>query len=714
MTVDRFTSTLYGAAYYHEYHTTPRLAEDMKLMREANLSVIRVGESVWSTWEPEDGQFNIEWLQEVLDAAHESGIKVIIGTPTYAMPPWLARKHPEVLAHRATGQPIPYGHRQNMDYAHPTFLKYAERIIRKIVERYADHPAVIGWQVDNEPGTEVLFNDGVFAAFKDYLAKKYGTVEELNKQWGLVYWSHEITDWDDLWRPDGNTSNSYNVEWRRFQALITEKYITWQANLVREYIPANQFVTTCISIGRPAQDVTRVASGLDLTAVNVYYATQDGLQYPIYRSNNSAASDELAAPFWISHEGPMGFMVQADIAHGILQDNFIVTETNASFTGHGPATGYFPSYPGQLRQVVLGLVARGANMVEYWHWHTLPFGTETYWGGILGHSLKPARTYESVAQIGAMLSEAKEKLVDIKPTSEVTMIYSPESNWALGFQPPLRRKFDVGDFGDPDSYGRFFASYYDLFFAEDFGVNLIGANKLPDSAAQLLKSTQILCLPALYISEDAVLEFALEFARLGGHLILTPRSGYADQISVVRQEVMPGILAKAAGVHYDEFSNLTHKVSVVAKDSSIGAEALGEAIGWVDMLISDGADVIATYDHPMFKNYAAITTNKFEKGRVTYIGTLPDHRLGRAIAAWLRTIHEAPISKVASADSIRISRGTAKDGSALIFAFNWSWEPADLAFAVETENYLTGTTIAAGAAVVLGPWDAQVLRVKNL
>ena len=183
MTPDRFTRTLYGAAYYHEYHQTPRLAEDMRLMREANLTVIRVGESTWSTWEPNDGHFELEWMQEILDAAHESGISVIMGTPTYAMPPWLARKHPEIMADKRTGQPIPYGHRQNMDYSSPIFLKYAERIIRKIVERYANHPAVIGWQVDNEPGTEVLFNDGTFQAFKKYLADKYGTVQNLNKRW---------------------------------------------------------------------------------------------------------------------------------------------------------------------------------------------------------------------------------------------------------------------------------------------------------------------------------------------------------------------------------------------------------------------------------------------------------------------------------------------------------------------------------------------------
>jgi beta-galactosidase len=293
------------------------------------------------------------------------------------------------------------------------------------------------------------------------------------------------------------------------------------------------------------------------------------------------------------------------------------------------------------------------------------------------------------------------------------MIYSPESNWSLGFQPPLRREFDIGQFGDPESYGRFFASYYDIFFAEDFGVNLIGANKLPDSPAELLKRTSILCLPALYISEQSVLDFAVEFARLGGHLILTPRSGYADEISVVRQEVMPGALAKAAGVHYDEFSNLSRKVGVQSTNKNMGTGVIGDALGWVDLLITDGAEVLATYDHPMYKNYAAITTNAFEKGRVTYIGTMPDHTLGRNVAAWLRTIHSDSMPAKKSADSIRQSRAIAADGSELIFVFNWSWDEAEISFPVATQNYLTENAIAAGASVVLGPWDAQVLRVAR-
>ena len=150
----KFMKTLYGACYYNEYHPIDRLDEDFRDMRDGNLSVLRVGESVWSTWEPVEGEFNLEWLLPVLDSAYRDSISVIIGMPTYAIPNWLRIKHPEVMAHRNTGSPIHYGHRQNMDYSNPVFRKYAERIIKKIVERYKDHPAIIGWQVDNEPGTQ--------------------------------------------------------------------------------------------------------------------------------------------------------------------------------------------------------------------------------------------------------------------------------------------------------------------------------------------------------------------------------------------------------------------------------------------------------------------------------------------------------------------------------------------------------------------------------
>ncbi len=384
---------LFGAAYYHEYQPTPRLDEDMRLMQEAGFSVVRVGESVWSTWEPENGRFDLEWLAPVLDAAHEHGIRVVLGTPTYAVPMWLARIVPEINVRRRTGgEAMGWGARQEIDHAHPAFLFHAERVIRKIVARYADHPAVIGYQVDNEPGNELIANPEVFQRFVDHLRHTYGTVERLNEEWGLTYWSHRLSTWADLWTPDGNVQPQYDLAWRRFQASLTTDFIGWQASIVREYAREDQFVTTCISYERPTVEDDALTRALDVTAGNPYYRMQDALALP---------NTDEAPQYWTS-SGAWTIVATGDRMYGSKQAPFLVTETNAQAIGFSWTNE--PAYEGQWRQAAWALVSRGASMIEYWHWHTLHFGVETYWGGVLPHSQQPAartrRSPESVRSSG--------------------------------------------------------------------------------------------------------------------------------------------------------------------------------------------------------------------------------------------------------------------------------------------------------------------------
>ncbi|NTW38850.1 MAG: beta-galactosidase, partial [Cellulomonadaceae bacterium] len=429
---------LFGVAYYPEYHRTDRTVEDLDLMVEADITVIRVGESVWSTWEPRDGEFDLEWLAPVLDAAHERGIRVVLGTPTYAVPPWLQVAHPEIAAERRSGEPIPWGARQEVDYTHPAFLFHAERVIRKVVGRYATHPAVIGFQVDNEPGLELFHNHGVFTRFVRHLAAEYGDVETLNREWGLTYWSHRIAEWDELWRPDGNTFPQYDLAWRRFQAALTTEFIGWQASIVREYARDDQFVTTCLAYVRPGLDDRTVNEQLDVAAANPYYGAQDRLDL---------AAELPAANSWVS-SGVVGLMRQADRAYSSKQARFLVTETNAQAIGD-PAHN-FPPYPGQLTQAALALVSRGAAMVEYWHWHTLPYGAETYWGGVLPHSLVPGRVYREVAGIGATLATIGHDLTGYTPDADVLLLWSNPSRYALQFSPP----FTTGGHPDPAAFER--------------------------------------------------------------------------------------------------------------------------------------------------------------------------------------------------------------------------------------------------------------------
>ncbi len=675
---------LFGAAYYHEYQPNDRLELDLDLMAEARFSVIRVGESVWSTWEPENGRFDLDWLQPVLDGAHSRGIAVLLGTPTYAVPPWLARLYPEITGERKTGQRIGWGARQEVDFTHPGFRFHAERVIRKIVERYADHPAVIGFQVDNEPGNELLHNHGVFQRFVDSLRHTYGDVQTLNDAWGLVYWSHRLSDWADLWTPDGNVQPQYDVAWRKFQAEQTTDFIGWQADIVREYARPDQFVTTCISYGRPAAADDELVRRLDVTAGNPYYAMQDGLLHP---------QTGQASQSWTTN-GTWALYQSADRMYSSQQRPFLVTETNAQSIGY--PWDNRPAYDGQWRQAAWALVSRGATMIEYWHWHTLHFGAETYWGGVLPHNGLPGRTYREIARLGAELETAGSLVTGLTPDSDVTMLYSLPSKWLMEKYPPLSHED-----GSPDyqSYHGLFDPFYRGAFDAGLQVRILHVSQFTGSVGE----HPVLVVPGLYLADDELLSRLLAYAAAGGHLVVGPRTGYADHEARARTATMPAGLADAAGVRYDEYSNVGAELPVRSATLKLGDDAA--ATRWVDGIQVDGADVLASYEHPHFGRWPAITTRAHGDGRITYVGTVPNAPLATALLRWIKPSRWQDLPS-----SVTVTSATATDGRQLRFVHNWSWDSVSIDLPDPVYDVLADSS--PGDKLHLGPWDVRVLLVQ--
>jgi beta-galactosidase len=686
---------LFGAAYYHEYQPHDRLKMDLDLMVDAHFTVIRVGESVWSTWEPENGRFDLEWLQPVLDGAYERGIAVLLGTPTYAVPPWLARQYPEIAGERATGQRIPWGARQEVDFTHPAFRFHAERVVRRIMDRYAGHPAVIGFQVDNEPGNELLHNHGVFQRFVDHLRHTYGDVETLNRAWGLVYWSHRLSTWADLWTPDGNAQPQYHLAWRRFQADQTTQFIGWQADIVREYARPEQFVTTCISYERPALADDDLARPLDVTAGNAYYSMQDGLALP----------DPAAARQNWTTTGTWALYLSADRMFSSRQEPFLVTETNAQSIGF--PWNNRPAYDGQWRQGAWTLISRGARMIEYWHWHTLHFGAETYWGGVLPHSGRPGRTYRELSRIGAELQTVGDLLAGLVPDADLAMLYSMPSKWLMQSFPPLSHED-----GSPDdrSYGGLFDPFYRGAFDAGLQVRILHVGQLvaaADGIADAVRRHPVLVVPGLYLADDAILDWLVAYAVAGGHVVVGPRTGYADTEARARTAVMPARLAEAAGVWYDEFSNLTGSLRVrPAAASPLPLPPGAAGMRWADGLHVEGADVLAHYEHPHFGRWPAITTRGHGQGRITYVGTVPNPDLAAALFRWLLPPRDDDWRNTPA--SVTATGATAGDGQRIRFVHNWSWEPATIHLPAPVRDPLQRSDHDRGEAVELGPWDVRV------
>ena len=690
---------LFGAAYYPEYLTSNSLADDMALMREAGFTVIRVGESTWSTWEPEDGRFDLDWLQPTLDAALKHGISCLLGTPTYAVPPWLARKYPEIAAESATGRRVPWGARQEMDYTHPAFRFHAERLIRAVVGRYRSHPAVIGYQVDNEPGLVLFHNRGVFQSFVDDLRHQFGDVETLNKAWGLVYWSHRLSTWADLWTPDGNTTPGYDLAWRRFQAKLTDEFIAWQAGIVRQYTRPDQFVTTCVAFDRPGVDDPRLFESLDIAAGNLYYSTQDAMARPPAGARQG----------WSIADVP-GLLLMLDRVWAARQQPFLVTETNAGTIGGSSLN--FPAYDGQWRQAAWLMVARGARMVEYWHWHSLPWGAETYWTGVLPHDRRPGRVYQQVAALGRELQAAAPHIGGLTPDARVGLVWSNASRWALSFQPPFE---DTGEQPPhPQPYERIVEAFYRGAFAAGLPVKVIHDVQMAGPDGDLMDPVAVaaelpvVLAPALYVVSPPIIDWLRRYVLAGGHLVIGPRTAYVDGQATVLSGAQPAGLDDLAGVTFQEMSNLAVPVTVVASQGDGGKLALPDGAQgerWIECLMPKcAADALAVFVHPHFSQFAAVTSHASGAGRVTTVATVPNLTLARAILEWAagdddpwRRLNDGTVT-VTSAKV---------DGGHLRVLHNWSWDPVavklpEAARAVKSPD----VTLAKDTTVELKAWDA--------
>ena len=545
----------FGAAYYAEYQRHPDLLADFDLMAKAGFSVIRVGESVWSSWEPEDGRFELDWLEPVLDAARERDIGVILGTPTYAVPMWLARRYPEIAAGTASGHRVGWGARQEVNFTHAAYRFHAERVIRQVVGRYRDHPAVIGYQVDNEPGLRLLYNADVFGMFTGWLRRRYGTVGRLNEEWGLAYWSHLLSGWGDLWQPEGNFQPQYDLAWRRFQTELVTEFIGWQAGIVREVTGGRGFVTTCISYEQPGVEDVELSRVLDVSSGNAYYEMQDSLAHP------NALPQSTGPMGWVVR-GPWAVTRLADLMYSSRQAPFLVTETNAGSIGFSSMNE--SPYDGQWRQLAWLLVGRGARLVEYWHWNTVPFGTETYWGGVLPHSGIPGRAYDEIARIGRELRDAGGAFAAAEPDYDIAVLHDCDSKFALSTQGPLRG----GALIDPDSYHRVVAAFSRGIFDAKRQQRLVRPQHLlpsrgaSGSAADAAARYPVLIAAAFYTAADEDLEFLIGYAQAGGHLVVGPRTGYGDREGRARLERAPARIADPAGVWYDEVASLPSPVPV--------------------------------------------------------------------------------------------------------------------------------------------------------
>ncbi len=667
---DKMDTVLYGVAYYSEYMPYPRLEQDVELMQRAGINVVRLGESSWGLWEPEDGRFETTWMDSIVERMHRARIQVIMGTPTYSIPAWLYQKHPEIAIQRFGGRTITFGYRQNADLANPVYRSYCERVIRKIIAHYKDNPAVIGFQVDNETSAGGAANPDVQAGFVDYLQHKFKTVDELNKVWGLNYWGQRLNDWSEIPPQEGIINPGWKLEWQRYSQWLTTDFLAWQARIVNQYKRPDQFITHDLA-GPPRHEVNEfdISRSMDVMAVNPYHETQN------------------------QFDG-MGSSMPGDYTRSLKQSNYLVTETNAQTIGWD-SKEQFPPYDGQLRLDVYTHLSAGANMVEYWHWHSIHYGQETYWKGVLSHDLQPGRAYAEVSRTTHELQRIGPQLVDLRRDNKVAILYSNDSHYGIEFM----------KFSDRVNYDWLLRQMYGTLYRENIGVDFI----FPESTD--LAKYKVIVVPALYVASDELLNRLVEYVRQGGNLLMTLKSGFTNEYDTVRWKMAPGPLREAAGFHYQEFSSLKHPL--VLKGDPFQAGEDNKISEWAEMLIADSAQPLAFYDHPFFEKFPAITRNRFGKGTLTYEGTVLSDPLQEKVLLGILQLAglTGPDQKLPA--PVRVKHGVNREGKTIHYYFNYSSDPQTFNYSYrQGSNLLTQTPVNASQPVALKAWDLAIIEEK--
>jgi len=645
-----------------------RLEKDVEMMEKAGLSFARVGESTWGVLEPRDGEFDFAWLERVMDRLHKAGIKVILGTPTYSIPAWLFQKHPEIQVKQINQPRYTYGLRQMTDISHPTYRFYAERIIRKLVVHFKDHPAVIGYQIDNETHPSGTADRHVYLDFVDYLKKKFKTAAELNKAWGLNYWGQRINDFDELPPRDGILNPGYKLEWERFQQKIAADFLGWQAAIINRMKRPDQFICHDF-VGGIATDVDmfEIARSLDITAVNIYFPLQD----------------EMTG---------LDIAFSGDLSRSLKQNNYLVTETTAQTTGWS-SDYQFPPYPGQLRLAAFAHVGSGANLVGYWHWHSLHYGQETYWKGVLSHDLEPNRVYGEVTRIAQELKKFGPELANLKKRNRVAILFSLDSLQGLSFMP----------FDREVNYLTILSQFYRTLYALNVETDFV----FPQS--QNFGDYDLIVVPPLYVASDELLGRLAAYVKNGGHLLASFKSGFTNEYSTVRWTMAPGPWREAAGFTYQEFTNLKDPLRL--KNDPYGAGEENKVSVWAEYLAPEKARGLAYYDHPVFGEYPAITRNTFGRGTLTYEGTVLSDKLQEKVMLETLKIAGVPLTDAELPAGVKVKHGTLPSGQAAHFYFNFSANRREFVYPYEDgRDILVDKLISKSKKLALEPWGLAIIK----
>ncbi len=575
-----------GTAWYPEQWPESRWEADLSLMEQAHVRFVRVTEFAWSRMEPTEGHYDLDWVEHAIRAAERHHIAVVLGTPGAAPPAWLTQRYPETLRTERDGRKDQHGNREQFNFTSAKYREKLRGVTERMAERFGHDPNVIGWQIDNEIGAE-SFDEGTKEQFQEWLKAHYGTLDNLNRRWTTTYWSESYTDWSQVPIQEEYGNPGLLLSWKRFVSDTWRSYCRMHIDAIRAHAEKRQWITTNMMGWFDAYDHYTVSQDLDLASWDDYVGT--------------------------GHLDPVRNGATHDLTRGFLRKNFWVMETQPGFVNWSKDNNALDK--GEVRAMAWHDVGHGADAVSYWQWRSALNGQEEYHGVLVGADGTPVPLYPEVQQIGAEFAKAGPALAGTTVRSEVAMLHSYESRWAVNWQRHNQAFDPIANL----------LSYYGPLRALVHSVDI-----LPPTAP--LGGYKLVVAPALNLLTPAEADNLRRYVEGGGHLVLGQRSGMKDEDNGLDPHRQPGPLVDLLGGRVEQWYALDKPVPYT------GAWGAGEGTIWAEqMSAKPGTEVLMRYgkSNGWLDGEPAAITRKVGKGRITYIGVGMDAEGMRKAAEWM-------------------------------------------------------------------------------
>ncbi len=624
----------FGGDYNPEQWPESVWLEDMRLMRETGVNLVSIGIFSWAKLQSAPGVFHMEWLDRLMDLLAENGIQADLATATASPPAWLVKRHPEILPTLNNGTRLSQGSRQHYNPSSSAYRAACTELVTALATRYKDHPALAMWHINNEYACHVPadYGDETAAAWQDWLQQRYSSLDALNDAWGTAFWSQHYYHWDEILPPRAAPTfqnPGQCLDFQRFSSDALLECCLAEARILREITPAIPVTTNFMEWFKPL-NYRKWARNLDFTCLDIY-PEPTGSSRPLAQNADMTRSWKDGAPWLIMEQ----------------------VTTHVNWRDRNATKS-----PGLMRLWSYQSIAHGADGICFFQWRQARAGAEKYHGSMIGHG-DPAsqRCFQEVKQLGNELQRL-DSIAGTRFKAETAIIFDQDNWWALEL--PSKPNNDL-------KYNRAIENFYVALQHRNIATDFVFA----DSD---LTGYKLLFVPCLYLVHAGVAEKIEAFVAGGGTVVFTYFSGIVDENDRVHLGGYPAPFRKLLGLTVEEWAvppdERTNAVSLPDKD---GFKERYTSSFWAEVIRTEGAEAVATFESEYYAGLPAITRHGFGKGEAWYLGTELEPGFYADLVKHLtgKTGVRAPLDVPADVEVTRRSGG----GRDFLFLLNHRAEP---------------------------------------